>query len=228
MANRKMDATKESQALRQELERRGLDPLLVWCPTPSDPELECRRLNSLLTWVWAYGKYRTREAMEAAGFAFPPIEPDCDPDTDWLRFEKWVNGRLVRESLRHKLAMDEVLGPPDAMTDAQIREALAALLAALARLQTEVLPCPGMPDRLAYEELHALLDEEVELLAPGTTCCIDGCSGYCPECLRRPWCEYGLALWPEDEDAGCMVVPESARRFLAPADMALDRLHAEA
>ena len=82
----------------------------------------------------------------------------------------------------------------------------------------------GMPDRLLYEELLELLEEDFELLAPGTTCIVDGCTGYCPDCRSRPWCDNGLMRWPEDEEAHCMVVPDRVKAFVSADRLAFDRL----
>ena len=224
MAMDDSNAKLEVQSLRRDLEMRGLDVLQVWVPNPADPQLECRQLLNLLEWVRAYEKHPDRQTMEGHGYDFPPIDPDCDPDTDWLRFETWMRRETVREKLRNKLALEEVLLPSTELTDAQIEQALTHVLPALERLQISFERDEGMPARLFYEEVLEALEEDYEILAPGTTWHLDGCDGFCPECRRRPWCDNGLTLWPEDEEAGCMVVPDAVRPYVTAADVSLSRL----
>jgi len=129
--------------------------------------------------------------------------------------------------LHAKLKLNAILLPAEMLSDEQIAAALAELVPALARLQVDASPCDGMPDRLFYEELLEAIEEDFELLAPGTTLHLDGCTGYCPDCVRWPWCENGLTLWAEDEEAGCMAVSAKAKPYVAQADLAISRLVCE-
>lgn len=58
----------------------------------------------------------------------------------------------------------------------------------------------GVPARFAYSIVREVLEDEFEFIAGGCWH-IDGCSGYCPGCLQRPWCEFGgNSCWREDEE----------------------------
>jgi len=51
---------------------------------------------------------------------------------------------------------------------------------------------------------------------------LDGCTGYCPECFQRPWCEQGCdSCWKEDKEAGCSVFPDSVKRYVSVSPMSL-------
>lgn len=42
--------------------------------------------------------------MKVEGYMFPPINPGIDPDTDWLIFERWMQGKPVRAKMKEQLA----------------------------------------------------------------------------------------------------------------------------
>jgi hypothetical protein len=78
----------------------------------------------------------------------------------------------------------------------------------------------GVPPRLIYEHLLEVIEEEFELL--GGVWHLDGCTGYCPGCFQRPWCEFGTnSCWSEDEEAGCMVFPENVKRYVSASPVSL-------
>ena len=85
---------RRNRELKAEFERRGLELDGVWSPSPDDPELENRQLLALMDWVRAYQALADRREMEKRGYLYPPVDPDCDPDTDWL--QKGGNGDGVR------------------------------------------------------------------------------------------------------------------------------------
>jgi hypothetical protein len=219
-----VDVILEVENLKREFERRGLDLAQVWRPTTGESDLERRQLRHLLDWVEAYERLGSRKAMQKKGYDFPPIDPDCDPWTDWLRFETWLKGEPISMPLREKLNLKVDLRPAETMSDAEIKAAIDEMTEALAELQWVAEPCEGMPDRLYYEELIAVLDDEYEILAPGTTCHLNGCTGYCPGCLRRPWCFNGRMRCSEDVEAHRMVVPDKVRSYVTDADLAFELL----
>lgn len=200
--------------LKLEFTRRGLDLRQVWQPTPGQPDLECRQLEHLLNWVRKYETCRDRQAMAAAGYECPPVEPDVDPETDWLRFERWMTGRSTTCNLRHRLQQAGLMPEPDDVTDEAIRGLLPQIRDYLRRKRVELHLPTGIPGRLAYEFLFGELSASFDLTARGTTTHIDGCGGFCPDCFQRPWCENGRTRWDEDEDAGYMVFPERIRPYV--------------
>lgn len=227
MKENEIDHVLEAQGLRRDFEMRGLDLTPVWQPTPYDPALECRQLRSLLRWVEAYKRLGNREQMEAEGYDFPPIEPDCDPETDWLRFELWMKGKLGVRTVAEMLDITHPLLPPDQMTAEQKKDAITELIPALAALQIDLYVKEGMPAELIYDDIWEQLNESYMPMCPDTTWHWDGCSGCCPVCVSRPWCESGFSLWPEDQEAGQMVVPENVLPYLTDADLSLGRLSAD-
>jgi hypothetical protein len=195
----KHDLTAENNRLRKFFTDRGLDLLEIWAPTPGDPLLENRQLRGLVTWVAAYDACPSRKELADLGYLFPPVEPDIDPDTDWVRFERWVRGEPTRWSF-----VAEYGSLPDAadLPNDRLPAEYERLVRALADRGVTVDFHEGVPTRLAYEHLREeLLGEEFAFLAPGTTCHITGCTGYCPDCFQRPWCESGSEYpWPDDEE----------------------------
>ncbi len=82
----------------------------------------------------------------------------------------------------------------------------------------------GLPPKILYNYLWETLDEIFELDSEGGWH-LDGCSGYCPGCFQRPWCDSGLEIcWPEDEEAGEMSFPDSLREFVSASPVSLDLL----
>jgi len=196
----------ENELLKQMFADHGLKLSDVWYPTPDDPELENRQLRGLLKWVKAYMQTPSRRQMEKRGYQFPPVEPDIDPDSDWIRFERWINGK----ALSWKGAdITGQLKPVDRMTDREVAEELERVAGMLAGRGVVIDLHEGIPHRLVYEYLReTLVSSEFEFMGPGTRCHLNGCDGYCPGCFQRPWCDTGQEEpWPEDIEAGQMVVP---------------------
>jgi len=82
---------------------------------------------------------------------------------------------------------------------------------------------------LVGNNLLGVLDEEFDLLDTGWWH-VDGCSGYCPDCFQRPWCEFGIqSRWQEDEKLGKMFLTESVRRYVpaSPQSLAILRIYQE-
>jgi hypothetical protein len=219
-----IDLYLENQNLKSEFERRGLDLSQVWQPTPEDLALENRQLRSLLDWVEKFEECPNRKEMEAQGYLYPPINPGIDPDNDWFLFRRWMQGKPTRVAPIKRLPPALALAAPEKLTDEEIEALLEKLTDELAEFHIAVDLKEGVPPRLVYEHLLETLKEELELLCGGAWH-LDGCTGYCPGCFQRPWCEGGGELcWQEDEAAGHMVFAESARRYASPSPVSLELL----
>jgi len=134
-----------------------------------------------------------------------------DPDTDWLRFERWMR----HEPLEWKFT-DE-FGPvagPDGLTDDEVADELTRVSRLLEARGVLVSLQEGVPARLALRYLARTLSETgFEITGAASWWNLDGCHGFCPECFQRPWCDVGAcSTWPEDEEAGGgrLVPPEAA------------------
>ncbi|MFQ5823415.1 MAG: hypothetical protein ACE5JB_05105 [bacterium] len=219
-----LDIYLENETFKNEFTLRGLDLLQVWHPTPDDLELENRQLQHLLDWVTKYQACPDREKLETEGYLFPPVDPDIEPDSDWLIFELWIKGKPVRAKMKDQLTGKFLLIEPDTITDKEIEAELERLFAHLADSYFCIDFNEGLPPRLVYILLREVLEEEFEFIAAGRWH-ITGCEGYCPGCVQRPWCEAdGNSCWPEDEEAGHMVVPEIVRRYVSSSPGSLEVL----
>lgn len=189
----------------------------VWSPPPDDVKRENIELANLLDWALAYRACPDRRKLEARGYDFPPIEPDFDPDSDWLIFESWMQGKPVSWKFEEEFGP---IRPVDGLTDGEVNEMMCELTARLAERQVVIEYQDGVPVRLAYSELRRSLQEsQFEILAHGATCHLTGCTGYCPECFQRPWCDVGMDLsWPEDGAIGGMALPEVCKPFVERAE----------
>jgi hypothetical protein len=224
MENNSMDDILENDSLKTEFVIRNLDLYQVFCATPDDLALENRRMTSLLEWVDRYQELGSREKMEAEGFLFPPIEPDYSPDNDWFLFERWIKGLPVRLRLGDQLSGEYFIKNPDDMDDATLAAELELLTNSLAKVQISVDLNDGIPAQLVYAYLLERLQEEFELMIEGTVH-LDGCSGYCPDCFQRPWCEFGnQSCWSEDEQIGEMYVTDSVKKYLSASPVSLEIL----
>lgn len=221
MSNESIDVYLENQNLKAEFTRCNLDLAQIWRPTPDNLKLENQQLQHLLDWVRKYDECGSRKAMEAEGYYFPPIDPDIDPDSDWFRFRRWLLGKPIRKTAKSRLPAELPLKPSEELTDDEIMVMLDRLSAGLADIHLSVDLNDGVPPRLIYEHLLEVIEEEFELLGGGTWH-LDGCTGYCPGCFQRPWCESGnSSCWSEDEEAGQMVFPEKVKRYVSPSPVSL-------
>ena len=217
----------ENQALKNEFAIRDLDLSQVWQPSPGDLELENRQLRDLLDWVDAFKEYGgNRTKMEKDGYHFPPLSFDLDPDEDWIRFRKWMAGQTIRGKMKSRLPFDFVIKEPEYLSDDQILAELERLESELERLHFSVDLKEGLPPRLIYDYLLEILEEECDFIMTGCWH-VDGCTGYCPGCVQRPWCEFGTSsCWNEDEEAGGMVFPDSVKKYVSPSPVSLAILRA--
>lgn len=217
---------RQNRALQREFFNRGLDLSQVWQPKPDDPDLENRQLNHLLQWVKKFERCHSRKKMEADGFLFPPIDPDFSPDVDWDRFQRWMAKEPISARLRDLLPNHNWTQDPNDMKEEEIEAAVDTIQNTLKEYRHEILVMDGMPTRLLYRQI---LDEFIRAdtmiplsTAENTTWVVDFCSGYCPDCLQRPWCDHGqLTDWPEDEKAGRMVVPDAVRTYVSSVALEL-------
>ena len=212
MSNRILE---ENRAMRAALEAEGLSPEDLGGPTVEGASAENAWLRELAKWTDAYRRCPDRRKLEKQGFLYPPVDPDIDPDSDWLRFERWMQGKPLGWSYVSDFGE---LTPAEKFTDDQLDLELDRITSRLAERGVSIGLEAMLPSRVAYACLKKMLVEtELEFLPPGTTCVLSGCDGYCPDCAQRPWCEMGQESdWPEDSEAGHTVCSGAA----AAGDMA--------
>ena len=191
MAHGNIDDVLENQNLKNEFSRRNLDLKQVWQPEPDDIENENCRLQDLLDWVITFEEFPNRKEMEMKGYQFPPVEPGISPDSDWLRFRKWVLGKPVRKTAISRLQDEINLKNPTELTDNEITIELKKLTEQLKKIHIAVDLNTGIPARLIYQYLLKEIKNEFELLGATGWWHIDGCSGYCPGCFSTPMVRYG-------------------------------------
>lgn len=221
-----IDIILENKTLKNEFTIRNLDLPQVWIPTPDNLELENRQLHHLLEWVDKYRECPDRKQLEAQGYLFPPIHYDIDPDSDWFRFERWMQGLPVRMRLRDQLPGGVKIRKSTEIPEEEIEAALDELLKQLEKIKYRIGLINDVPPRLVYEHLLELLEEVKEIVGqPGWY--FDGCGGCCPYCFQRPWCESGCnCCWDEDREAGHIVFPDNLRRYVSPSPVSLEILAA--
>ena len=224
MDNHDIDVLLQNQSLKFEFVVRNLDLTPVFCPTPDDLERENRFLHHLLDWVQKYSECRDRTRMEMEGYHFPPIDPDISPEDDWYRFEQWIQGRPIRQKLKEQLPFDCTPKNPEHLTDEEVISELQELSVHLANIHVSVDIQEELPPRLVYEHLLEILEDEFDIIEDGFWH-LDGCTGYCPGCFQRPWCEIGSqSCWQEDEQAGKMVLIDSVKNYVSASSVSLSIL----
>ena len=108
--------------------------------------------------------------------------------------------------------------------DDELSSELQRLIGLLRKNRFSVEFFNEIPPRLVYEYLIDAMNDEYDIIEEGFWH-LDGCSGYCPGCFQRPWCEWGCnSCWTEDENAGEMYIIESVRRFVSPSAISLEVL----
>jgi hypothetical protein len=221
MDSENIDLILENESLKNEFAIRNLDLDQVFQSTPDDIELENRHLNNLLDWVNKYTICPFRKKMEADGYLYPPIDPHFSPDNDWFLFERWMKGLPVRLRVFDQLSVQYIQKNPDELSDKELACELAYLNKILYEIRISVDLKEGLPARLVYTNLMDMLNEEFDLLIEGFWH-LDGCTGYCPDCFQRPWCEAGSqSCWPEDEKIGEMYLHDSVRKYVSPSPVSL-------
>lgn len=219
-----IDLVLENNTLKNEFVIRNLDLSQVFVSSPDNLELENRHLNKLLDWVNKYTICLSRKEMEDDGYLYPPIEPGFSPDNDWFLFERWINGLPVRLRALDQISTKYVPKDPNELSDSEIISELERLDKFLYDIRICVDLREGIPPKLIYENLIEMLNEEFDLMIEGFYH-IDGCSGFCPDCFQRPWCEAGSqSCWPEDEKIGEMYLPDCVRKYVSPSPVSLSIL----
>ena len=185
------ETAREHAALKRAFQTLGLNPASVAEPA-EDMEDENGQLEALLRWALAYRACPDRKKLEKRGFLFPPVEPDRDPDTDWVRFERWMRGQPTVWDYASEFGP---LKRPEELNDEDIEKEMNRVVKNLAERKVQVEFQERVPARLSYSYLKKELDRQpFEFLAPGAFICIDGCGGSCPDCFQRPWCEFAAEL----------------------------------
>jgi hypothetical protein len=204
--------------LLSEFEKRGVDPRQI---LNVNFENDLKRINKvmhiLLSWLDAYRATPDRATLQKQGFRYPPVEPGINPETDWDKFEKWANNDASRKKqMDLDILSDQELAQ---LTPEEVTQALDKLLKGLASKNVVLDFEDALPDRLLYHEIvESLREEPLTKTSPSMQQrVLGGCNSYCPECVRRPWCEDGNTMFPEDEDAGRIVYPEQTKHYVSPA-----------
>jgi hypothetical protein len=210
----KSEAERAHTALLSWFQSRGLDLDGIWEQLSDDLEQQNRHLARLKFYVVAYEQCPDIEELQRRGYHYPPVEPDMGIENDWLRFERWVRGKDLTWQY------EDVFGAlPDTSTldEAALSAELEKLFENLVSRNICFYVYDGVPDRITYLLAKQCLREPFEHSAPNTVTHI-GCNAWCPGCLQRPWCEAGQELgWPEDDEAGEMVVPEEITSYVNEA-----------
>ncbi len=214
---------------RREFKRLDLDLEAVMEFAPLDLDMENRRLKSLLDFVHEYQRCGSKATMEviAGNYRFPPIFPGISPESDWYRFELWMQGEPVRKKLSAQLPQNTVFRKPAEINDEEIESELERLEQTLKRAGYGIGLNDGIPARLVYAFLYEELGEEFELYESDGfgSWSFDGCSGYCPGCFQRPWCKSGQNIcWSEDKEAGKMHLTEELNDYVSASPQSLEIL----
>lgn len=209
-------------SLHEGFKQYGLDVAHVWSPTPDDPALENRQLAHLLDWVMTYRAHPDRRRMEGMGYEFPPVEPDIDPDSDWIRFERWIRGEPLQWHFEDTYGQLPAL---TTMSDEETETETHKVTTFLAERGIEVDLRWSAPVRVKYMFLDKLLRGAAFDYTNEDSTCIIGCDSYCPECLQRPWCEMGLDFdWNGEDRNGRKAVPAELLPFVSrDTFIAIDR-----
>ena len=180
---------------------------------------------SLLDFVKRYQQYGSEEVMKKVEgeFIYPPIFPGIGPWSDWYRFERWMRGESVSEPIINQFTLHEKFLPAEELDDTKIESELERLIKAIEATGNGISLQDGVPARLAYKEIMEWAGEDHELIGSmGGGWFYDGCSGYCPGCFQRPWCEFGnSSCWREDEEAGKIHFTEELKPYVSASPQSL-------
>lgn len=227
MAKSDIACYRRNLELKKTFSKLELDLAEVVDFSPLDLDHENQQLENLLVFVLKYGKCQSRQVMELLGFPLPPIHPGISPDSDWHRFELWMNGQKTRGKLRDRLQGQIILTKPEDVTAETAEAACEKVFLAFELMRIDLSMNDGIPPKLLYEYLYGELDETMEFNGEGVGWVHDGCTGYCPGCIQRPWCESGQeGCWPEDEEAGKMFLTPNLKDYVSAAPGSLQQLRA--
>lgn len=231
MAKQDIEPYQQNLRYKQAFQDLGLNLQEVFEFTPLDLDLENRRLENLLAFLKKFQKYGSQELMELeeGAYCFPPIFPGISPESDWFRFEQWLLGQPVRKTITEQMPTTFIIKNPDEIPESEIESELEALIQAVKQVGYGFSLSKDIPARLVYKMIREWIGEEFELDgAGGGGWFFDGCSGYCPGCEQRPWCETGLkACWSEDEEAGKMFLMDELKDYVSasPQSLAILQTH---
>ena len=224
MPKQNIELLLENQRLRKEFDILNLDIAPVFEGYPEDMEIENRRLKNLLVFVEKYLTCEDQKTMELMGYMFPPIFPGIGPDSDWYRFKRWMANLPVRETIVTQLGKDFVIKASEDIADSELPDEIERLILAMAEKGYYISLVNSLPDRLVYDSILEWIGEKFDL-CPGGGWHLDGCTGYCPDCIQRPWCEAGQELcWPDDKEAGKMALPKELKGYVSASPNSLDVL----
>jgi hypothetical protein len=203
----------------------GLDPAPVMEFMPYNLDIENRRLEHLLRFTLKYQECLDRKTMELIGELWPPVFPAVSPASDWIRFEKWLAGEDLTQTLYDKISRKINLPDPKQITIDELDLALKKLYKVLHKLGIGVSLVFDLPPLVEYHLIIDILKSDTDSYFE-FGCTIDGCSGYCPGCMQRPWCDSGLEnKWPEDIERGKMHLPPELRDFVSASPHSLEMLN---
>lgn len=184
------------ETLKKWFEILGLDLAAVFTPS-GNADRDIADLKLLQNWVHKYMACQDQAEMERRGFVHPPICPTFDHVSDWLRFRLWIEGK----PLTWTYAEFGAVRPLESLFEEEIAPAIAETTENLDSRHCAVMIHAKVPQRIVYRILADALSRPLPVVAHTVTIWIDGCSGHCPSCLQRPWCEVGLdGGWPQDID----------------------------
>jgi len=187
MKQKAESVTAETAELKQQLTERGLDPGILWELGADESEHPATILRDILRWTDAYSRWPSRAEMEKRGFLYPPVNPDFDPDADWLRFQRWMSLEPVTWNFCREFGP---LGFPAKLTDRKIESELVRIQEQLTSRGVALDISANVPPRTLYTYLQTELTEtDFEFLPPASRCHLTGCQGCCEECFQHQWCE---------------------------------------
>ena len=195
------EALERNRILKSFFTRQGLPLNDIWRESPGDIELENRQLLELSRWVCVYGACPDRAKLEDMGYLYPPVDPDINPDADWVRFERWMQGLPLTWTLPDHLSTSEDLHEVD---DAEAGRRLEEVTAYLAERNVVVDFVEGVPARPALEYLLKTTREQpFDYTDELTVTHLMGCTGCCEQCFQEPWCEMARdSYWSGGFSAG--------------------------
>jgi len=218
----------DNERLKATFQKMDLDLNAIFQYTPRDLELENRRMESLLKFVEKFEECRSWEVMELMDMAFPPVFPGISPESDRHRFELWLAGKPTIQTLTEQLGNNFQIKPLEEIPPEKIEEELEKLAAAMATKGHYIGLRDGIPPELVYKEVLNWIGEDHIVMGVGGGnggWTFDGCSGYCPGCFQRPWCETGNSgCWTEDEEAGKMFLIEELKKYVSPSPQSISIL----
>ncbi len=192
-----MDILQEIKVIRNKFKQLKLDPDEIMVTDPNDPQRTKKQLTLLLNWVQAYKIYKNRKKMEEMGYSFPPVWPDCDPESDWLKFENWLNHISTTFKITEAIIPEKLRAE---WSDKEYKKQLKITRDFLEKHNIVFDLDDEIPAKQVYKALEKMYgDEEFEKVAEGTTIHLNFCNMYCDECFQRKWCDIPDLYAPEDE-----------------------------